>query len=92
MPCLLGFLALAAPRFVLVLVFLFSGYLGRAYDTALWPLLGFLFLPTTTLAYAFALNEAGSVRGLYFGLVVIALLVDLSASGYGLRRGRGRGR
>ncbi len=90
MPFLLGCLALAAPRLVLVLVFLFSGYLGRAYETALWPVLGFLFLPTTTLAYAYALNEAGSVSGLHFVLVVIALLVDLSASGYGLRRGRTR--
>lgn len=90
MPCCLGILALAAPRFVLVLVFVFSDYLGRAYETALWPLLGFVFLPTTTLAYAFAVNEAGSVRGLHLVVVVAALLIDLSASGYGLSRRRAR--
>ena len=90
MPCCLGVLALAAPRFVLVLVFLFSDYLGHAFETALWPLVGFFFLPTTTLAYAFALNEAGSVRGFHLVLVVAALLVDLSASGYGLSRRRPR--
>ena len=34
-------LALIAPRFAIVLVWLFSDYLGRAYETVIWPLLGF---------------------------------------------------
>lgn len=93
MPCCVGLLALAAPRIVIVLLVLLSDYLGRAYETTLWPLLGFLFLPTTTLAYAFAINQSGSVGGLYLILVLAAFLVDLSASGYGVsRRGKRRGK
>ena len=52
MPFLIGCMALSAPRLALAIVFVFSNYLGRAYQSALWPLLGFFFIPLTTLAYA----------------------------------------
>jgi hypothetical protein len=87
MPCCLGLLALSAPRVVIVLVVFFSDYIGRAYATVLWPLLGFIFAPTTTLAYAFAMHNGGA-RGLYLALIVIAVLIDLGSSGYGLSRRR----
>lgn len=91
MPCLLGVLALVFPRLMLVLVWFFSDYLGRAYDTVLWPLLGFFFLPLTTLAWAFAVNSTGgSVSGGYLALVVIAVVVDLGLVG-GRRASRRRG-
>jgi hypothetical protein len=78
MPCLLGCLALAMPRLVLVLVWLTSDYLGRAYQTVLWPVLGFFFLPLTTLAYAFAMNYGGhSWTPVGTAAVVTAVLVDL---------------
>jgi len=77
MPCLLGIFALVTPRLVLALVWLFSGYLGQAYQTILWPLLGFFFMPLTTLAYAFAMNSNGSVSGFYLVAVVVAVLIDL---------------
>jgi hypothetical protein len=84
MPCLLGVIALAFPRLVLAAVWLTSDYLARAYDTVLWPLLGFFFLPLTTLAYAFAHNStAGSVSGGYLAIVVIAVLFDLGLVGGG---------
>jgi hypothetical protein len=93
MPCLLGALALAFPRLVLFLVFLFSDYLGRAYQSVLWPLLGFLFMPLTTLAYAWAINSNRSVEGFYFVVVVLAVLLDLGLLGgsEASRRRRRRG-
>jgi hypothetical protein len=69
------------PRLALALVFLFSNYLGRAYDTMIWPLLGFFFMPLTTLAYAWAVNTHGSVTGIYLVVVVIAVLMDLGLVG-----------
>lgn len=83
MPVILGCLALLTPRFVIALVFLFSDYLGRAYETILWPLLGFLLMPLTTLAYAFAINSNGSVVGMYLVIVVVAVLLDLGLVGAG---------
>lgn len=77
MPCLVTLIALAFPRIAIVLVVIFSDFIGRAYDTVLWPLLGFLFLPLTTLAYAAAVNYHGSVSGLWAVLVIVAVLADL---------------
>jgi hypothetical protein len=86
MPCLIGCLALAAPRVAIVLVVIFSDYIGRAYESTLWPLLGFFFLPLTTLAYAWAINAHGSVHGLALVVVVLAVLVDLGLFRTGTRK------
>ncbi len=91
MPCLIGCLALSAPRFAIVLVVLFSDYIGRAYQSTLWPLLGFFFMPLTTLAYAWAINSRGSVSGGYLVVVVLAVLMDLGIIG-GSASGRYRKR
>jgi hypothetical protein len=66
------------PRLVLILVWLFSDYLDTAYRTRIWPFLGFLFLPLTTLAYAFAMHY-GNFAWTPIGVaaVVTAVLVDL---------------
>ena len=87
MPCLLALIALFIPRVVIVLLVIFTDYIGRAYETTLWPLLGFFFMPLTTLAYAWAKNAAGSVAGFYLVVVVIAVLLDLGILG-GARTGR----
>src|SRR5262245_16221603 len=94
MPCLLGCFALFTPRLVLVLVWLFSDYLSAPYQTWIWPLLGFFFLPLTTLAYAWAYHYGGgSMTGLGVAAVVLALLIDLGSYGAGEngRRSRMRG-
>lgn len=88
MPCLLVLIALAFPRLVLVLVWLFSDYLSRAYHTVLWPILGFLFMPLTTLAYAWAINSNGQVNGIYLAVVVLAAVIDLGLIGGSSKRPR----
>lgn len=87
MPFCLGCLALSMPRVVLFLVWLFSDFLGRNYETILWPLLGFLFLPVTTLAYAFAHEKSGgALSGGWIAFVVVAVLIDLGLFRSGSRR------
>jgi hypothetical protein len=81
MPVVVGCLALMAPRFAIVLVVLFSDYIGQAYQTLIWPFLGFVFMPLTTLAYAWAINSRGSVEGFQLVVVVIAVLMDLGLIG-----------
>jgi hypothetical protein len=50
----------------------------------LWPALGFLFMPYTTLAYMWAvLNNNKMVNGLWLVVVVIAVLADLGFIGGG---------
>lgn len=90
MPCLLAILAFFFPRVVIAILALFTGYMASAYQTLLWPLLGFFFLPYTTLAYAWAINTGGSVTGIYLVVVVIAVLVDIGVLGGGARARRRR--
>jgi hypothetical protein len=71
------------PRFAIILVVIFSDYIGNAYQTVLWPLLGFFFMPMTTLAYAWAINANGSVSGIYLFTVIIAVMLDLGIIGSG---------
>ncbi len=84
MHCFLGCLALAFPRLVLVLVWLFSDYLGDAYRGWLLPLLGFFFLPTTTLAYAWAWHLShGEMSFLGVLIVIVGLMIDLGCFSQG---------
>jgi hypothetical protein len=83
MPCLAVFGVLAMPRFVMILLWIFSDYLSRAYDGFVLPLLGFFFLPTTTLAYAVAENEFDGLSGWGLALVIFGALLDLGIWGGG---------
>ena len=84
--CVLVLLALVGPRFVLFLLWLLTDYLSRAFDNFLLPLVGFVFLPWTTLAYAFAQNDLGGLNGLGLLVLVLGLLIDLGTLGGGARR------
>ena len=53
MPCFLLFIVLLFPRVTLLLLWLFSTYLQRAFHGGLLlPVLCFFFLPLTPLVYA----------------------------------------
>lgn len=86
MPCLLALIALAAPRLVIVLLWLFTGWFRGLFSTALWPIVGFIFLPTTLLWYTAVQHWFAGQWTLWpvVGLVV-ALAIDVSPA-----RGRRR--
>ena len=86
MPCILVVLALATPRLVVALLYLFSHWFEGVFTSALWPILGFFFLPTTLLWYTAVQHWFGGVWTFWpiLGLIV-ALAVDVSPAG-GRRR------
>ncbi len=86
MPCIVVLIALAAPRLAIVLVVIFSDYIGEAYETRIYPFLGFLFVPLTTLAYAFAIHSRGRLEGFPLVVFIIALLMDLGMIGHGAKK------
>jgi hypothetical protein len=93
MGCLAALIAIVAPRVFLVFVFVLTDWFGRAYETVIWPLLGFLLLPYTTIAYMAAmLNNDHRVDGLWLVLVIVAVLADLCSFGSSERHRRGRRR
>ena len=83
MPCLLLILFVAFPRIALALLFFFSNYLDRAYHGLLLPLLGFLFLPLTTLVYAWMMNTGQPTAGVNLIILLVAGIVDLGGLGGG---------
>ncbi|MCI0635942.1 MAG: hypothetical protein L0206_18795 [Actinobacteria bacterium] len=90
MGCVFAVLALITPRFILFFLWLFTDYLNAAFSSGWWGLLGFFFLPTTTISYAVAQNEFTTVTGGIeaAGIIVIVLGVALDL---GLLGGSGRG-
>lgn len=90
MPCLLAIIALGFPRLVILLLVVFSDYIGRAFGGEwLWPVLGFFLMPFTTLAYALGMNNGG-IKGLYLVLLIVAVLMDFGAIGGGAAARRKR--
>ena len=83
MPCLLVILIVAFPRVVLALMFLLSNYLERAYHGLLIPILGFLFLPVTTIAYAWLVNNHRPIDGINLVILIVAVLIDAGGLGGG---------
>lgn len=85
--CLL-LVGIAFPRLVLLLLFFFTQFLDRAYHGLLIPLIGFLFLPLTTLIYAWIINSGGTPQGLYLVAIILCVLADLGLIGHTARSSR----
>ena len=88
MPCLLLLLTLAFPRVAIVLLYLFSNFLERAYNSLLILVLGFIFLPITTIVYAWVVNSHHPLEGVYLIAVIVSVLLDLGLLGHGARSRR----
>ncbi|HXQ25602.1 MAG TPA: hypothetical protein VN822_04265 [Candidatus Acidoferrales bacterium] len=88
MPCLVLIVVLAFPRIALALLFLFSHYLQSAYHSMLLLVVGFLFLPITTLAYAWMVNTGRPTTGVNLVILIVAVVIDLGSLGGGASRRR----
>ena len=88
--CLLAAIGLLAPRLVLVLMWLINSsfvlqpFSGTGVPNPVLPVLGLLFLPTTTLGYCWAEASFGGVSS-FSGLLVvlIGLIIDFGLIGNG---------
>jgi hypothetical protein len=88
MGCVALLLAIFSPRLALFCLWLFDDLLGRAFDGAIVPLVGFFLLPWTTLVYALAWSSSNRVNGFEWLLVAAAFLVDIGA--FAGAQGQGR--
>ncbi|MCD2191896.1 hypothetical protein LQ327_00640 [Actinomycetospora endophytica] len=76
--CLLIILLILGPRAVIVVWWLIAPLQWSAtFGTLLWPIIGFLILPWTTLVYM--LVAPGGVVGLDYLWLALAVLVDVSS-------------
>ena len=83
MPCLAVLLVLAFPRVILAFLFFFSNYLERAYHGLIIPVLGFIFLPLTTIVYAWLVNSHLPLAGINLLILIVAVVIDVGGLGGG---------
>jgi hypothetical protein len=90
-PCCLLILVLLFPRVALALLFFFTQYLARPFaHNLLLLVLGFIFLPLTTLVYAWMFHQGMPTEGINLLWLFIAVLVDLGMLGGGYSHHRSR--
>ncbi len=82
MPCLVLALGLIAPRIAIVLLWFFTDWFHGIFQTTLWPVLGFLFMPVSMLWYSVVFNFFGGDWTIVPVIgMIIAVLVDIGAVG-----------
>jgi hypothetical protein len=79
--CILALVAAVSPRLALVLVWIFTNLVDRAFDTFVVPLLGLIVFPFTTLMYVLAYHPASGVTGIGWVVVALGVVVDLTSTG-----------
>jgi hypothetical protein len=77
MCCFFLLLVALGPRFALLLMWIFGDRVDRAFDSWVWPLLGLVFLPWTTLAYVLVWS-VGGVDGAEWIVVALGLAADIA--------------
>ena len=78
MCCFLLLFAALGPRFAIVAMWLFGNRVDAAFGSAIWPLLGLLFAPWTTLMYLLAWSPVGGVSGGEWLIVGLGVALDLA--------------
>ena len=84
MCCFFTVLVFLGPRIAGIVWWLLSParWVGVAFNSAIWPILGLIFLPWATLMYVAV--APGGVNGiLEWGFLILAIIIDLAAYGGG---------
>jgi hypothetical protein len=79
--CLLSIFVTLGPRLALLFMWLFTPRITLAFESALVPLLGLIFLPITTFAYALLWSPVDGMSTVGWLAVAVALLADLAING-----------
>jgi hypothetical protein len=78
MCCFLLLFAALGPRFAIVAMWLFGNRVDLAFGSWLWPLLGLVVAPWTTLMYLLTWSAVGGVSGGEWLLVGLGVALDVA--------------
>jgi hypothetical protein len=78
MGCLLALLAGFAPRVALVLIWIFSNLVDRAFNGFIIPLLGLILFPYATLFYVLAYSPVSGLHGWGWAFVILGFIFDIA--------------
>jgi len=88
MACIFALFATLTPRLALLLLWIFTPLVNRAFSFFLWPLLGLILLPFTTMIYVLVYVPHIGVVGWNWLWIILGFFLDLAAyagSGYSNR-------
>lgn len=89
--CLFALLAGVFPRIAFAIYWIARpGVVDAVFGTFVWPLLGLIFVPFTTLMYTILWTSGRGVSGWDWLWIAIALLLDLGHYGYSAYGNRDR--
>ena len=80
MCCFFTVLVFLGPRFAGIIWWIIqpARWVGTAFDSALWPILGLIFLPWATLMYVAV--SPGGVNGFFeWAFLILAIIIDIGA-------------
>ena len=78
MCCILTTLFLLGPRFAVLVWWLFNPYrFSAAFTSFLWPILGIIFAPWTTLMYLLVWSPVTGIYGLDWAFLALAVVADV---------------
>jgi hypothetical protein len=78
MCCFVLVFSALGPRFAIIAMWLFGNRVDAAFSSALWPLLGLLIAPWTTLMYLLVWSPVGGVSGAEWILVGLGIAADIA--------------
>lgn len=79
MPCCLAIVALISPRLALFLLLVFTNMIQTAFKPWWLSIIGFFFLPWTTLAWAVCYQPFVGVGGFGWFIVALGFLLDITS-------------
>ncbi|HZV67932.1 MAG TPA: hypothetical protein VFG10_00220 [Saprospiraceae bacterium] len=86
MPCIVVAVALFFPRILIAVLWFFTSWFIGVFDSILWPLLGFIFLPVTMLWYSVVIKQyGGQWTTVNIIIMVIAVVIDMGSWGGGYK-------
>jgi hypothetical protein len=88
MCCLAGIAGLIGPRIALAVWWILGDKVQAVFSSWIWPLLGLIFLPWTTLFYVIAWSAIGGVNGAWWIFVALGVALDLGS--YSARAAKSR--
>jgi hypothetical protein len=77
--CLFLILMMLSPRLGIIFLWAFTNYVSRSFDTWIWPLLGLIFLPWTTLLYILVAAPVGGISFWGWLFVALGLIMDVGS-------------
>ena len=90
MGCIFVLIALFSPRLAVVLMWIFTPWVDRAFGPIIWPILGIIFLPFTTLMYVILWGPTGNLTGWDWLWLILAVVIDVSHYGASAYSNRNR--